>query len=107
MYKNVGKQIKTFANILCWVNIGIGTIISLFLCAAYSGLLDDVLGLFRYGGPLYSYSRLDVIYVVLLTVLGVGLSVFNGWLSGLLLYAFGELVDRAKSMDVNLRKTNE
>ena len=62
-------------------------------------MFDDILHLFDYGSPFYRYSRIDTVYVVLLIFAGIILSVFFGWLSGLLLYAFGELVDRTKSID--------
>ena len=107
MYKNVGKQIKALAEILCWVHIVVGSLASILVGCIYSGLINDVFHLFGYGGILYSYNRVSTVYVILFTLLGILLSVFFGWLSGLILYAFGELVDRSKSIDEKLNKTNE
>ena len=105
MYRNIGKQIKVFASILCWLNIIIGILISVLWGCAASGLLDSIL--FKLG--LHSifgvFSLVPGNLVPLVAVIGILLSVFFGWLSGLLLYAFGELVDRTKSIDEKLNRT--
>ena len=81
----------------------IGSAVSIFIGGVYSGLFDDIFHLFDYGSPFYNYGRIDTVYVVLLILAGIILSVFSGWLSGLLLYAFGELVDRTKSLDEKMQ----
>ncbi len=98
MYKNVGEKLKTVAQIICWVNIILGTLYSI-----YSGF--DIAGVFNRTGE-YMMVENHPILGIFVVILGTLASVVAGWLSGLVLYAFGELVEHAKRIDEKIGKND-
>ena len=79
MYNNVGRKLKTVAHIICWVNSCLG-----ILYSVYSAFV---------------IYRNQLVIGLLVIIIGSIISIIIGWLSGLVLYAFGELVERVKSID--------
>ncbi len=84
MFDNIGKKIKSLANILCWVGIVAYVFIAIVMfsiaTAAYDKELYIILGIiFLFVGPLMS------------------------WISSFFMYGFGELIDKACDIERNTR----
>ncbi|MBQ7802177.1 MAG: hypothetical protein IJ375_07650 [Oscillospiraceae bacterium] len=80
MYHEVGQKIKKWAEILVIIDTIIFITLGVLVCA-------------------YFFSRDEMLLGLVLAVLVVLVGYFISWLSHLLLYAFGELVDRTISID--------
>lgn len=86
MFDNIGKKIKTLANVLCWVGIvaSVITAIIMFIMVEEGpyrteGLYMGLGFAFLIGGPLSS------------------------WVSSFFMYGFGELIDKACDIERNTR----
>ncbi len=79
MYNNVGRKLKTIAQIICWVNSCLGILYSAYLA--------------------FVIFRNQLVIGLLVIIFGSIISMIVGWMSGLVLYSFGELVERVKSID--------
>ena len=77
MFTNIGKKIKTLAQVICWLGI-IGSVISGFGLMATE---DDLIGI-----------------GVLVMVLGALFS----WIGSFFLYGFGELIDQTQMINTKL-----
>ena len=97
MFKNIGKKIKVFAKVLCWIGI-IGGVISglslIIVGAKGAGIAMDYYGSSSFVGG----SALIVAGVILLIVLPL-----LAWASSFVLYGFGEMVDNTS----DLKQSNE
>lgn len=87
MYKNVGKEIKTWVDIIVWVQmipVVLMGILAIVMMAEQSLLLGIGLGA---------------------VIIGVGHLLAR--LSGMIMYAFGEIAERILSIDEKLSKQTE
>ena len=83
MYRNIGAKIKTLAAVLAWVGIIVSVI---------AGIVMIGIGVDSRDGE--AMMALGLGYIVLGPLLS--------WISSLVLYGFGELVDRSKNIDEKL-----
>lgn len=90
MFKNPGQKLKLLAKIVFYVLLFLPLVIGIVLIV--SGLLDGV------GG--YGVTFPAVLFGILL--LGIGL--LNAWLSSILLYAFGELIEYTRAIKKDVEK---
>ena len=102
MYKNVGRQIKVFANVICLFNIVVGCLFWILAGLSMWGVLY-----LPFLGRTFYYLRSNASVVGLVVLLGILLSILLGWLSVLFLYAFGEMVDRAKNIDEKIEYNSQ
>jgi len=79
MFNNPGKKLKFLAKIVFYVLLFLPLVIGIVLI--FSGLLDGI------GGYAITFST--VLVGVLLVLFGI----LNAWLSSILLYSFGQLVE--------------
>lgn len=86
MFNNIGKKIKTLANVLCWVGIIAYVIVAIIMFINASegsyrteGLYTGLGFAFLIGGPLLS------------------------WISSFFMYGFGELIDKTCDIERNTR----
>ena len=94
MYENVGKKIKGVATFFCWAGI-----IASFV---YAGILFyNAIKVSNY----YSFNASNKQFFLIIIILIGGVAI--SWLASLTLYGFGELVDRAVSIDDKLCITNK
>ena len=84
MWSNIGNKIKVLAKVICWIGI---------ILSVIAGIAIIV------GGNGYSYSSGSTALTGILTIV---LGALGSWISSLTLYGFGELVDRAMSIDDKL-----
>jgi len=92
MYSNAGQSIKKYVEIvcrICYALVGIGA--GLILIVGFATSPTPVAGL------------ISIIIAALVAALGF-LSI---WISGLMLYAYGEITDRLINIDVTLAKMNK
>lgn len=99
MFKNIGKKIKTLAKIFYWI---------IFITYCLAGLVFLVYGIYE-GIVLFNANRstpgvISIVVGVVGAAFAVGLGVLFGWLSNVLLYGFGELIDQ--TMDINRKLGN-
>lgn len=99
MFKNVGKKIKTLAKVFYWI---------LFITYCLAGLILLVYAIYE-GIVLFNANRtehgiLSIVVGVVGAAIAVGLGVLFGWLSNVLLYGFGELIDQ--TMEINRKMGN-
>ena len=80
MFNNPGKQLKTLATVIFWIEVASSVIVG-FIVAV---LLSDISAL------------LQIIAFILIVLYGVAI----GWLSGIVLYAFGDLVHDTKQIKI-------
>lgn len=89
MWSNIGNKIKVLAKVICWIGIILSVIGGIAIIAGGNAVRS-------YG---YTYgtggTTLTGILVIVLGALG-------SWVGSLTLYGFGELVDRAMSIDDKL-----
>lgn len=89
MFNNIGGKIKGLAKFMCWVGIIICVILGFLIISS------------SYSGYYYYYSRQGMIVIGVLIM--VGGSIIS-WLSSLLIYGFGELVENTS---IIRRKMND
>ena len=89
MWSNIGNKIKVLAKVICWIGIVLSVIAGIAVLAGTSTVQ-------AYG---YTYGTGGgVLTGILVIVLGA----LGSWIGSLTLYGFGELVDRAMSIDDKL-----
>lgn len=82
MFDNIGGKIKTTAKVVCWLGI-IASVVVAIACWANGNPQDDGFGIgYLIGGSLAS------------------------WVGSFLVYGFGELIERAVSIDNYLKKAS-
>ncbi len=82
MFSNIGGKIKTTAKVICWLGILASAIVAI-ACWANGNPQDDGFGFgYLIGGSLAS------------------------WIGSFLIYGFGELIDRAISIDNKLKNAS-
>ena len=84
MYDEIGKKIKTLAKV------------SFIIMAIIIGIVGIVLAIYLKDEP----------KLVLLAILGACLAIFFAWISTFMVYGFGELIDRACSIDDKLSEND-
>lgn len=89
MFDNIGKNIKELARVLCWVGVIVNIILG-FVMFAKAGDSYYAEGLFMSLGFVF-------------LIVGPIISIING----MLLYGFGELIEKAISIDTKLENNNE
>ena len=89
MFSNIGEKIKGLAKALCVI----GTAASAIIAA----------GMFLVAGDAWRYDRVSLITLGLITLMVGPLA---SWISSIMLYGFGELIDRASSIDNQLTMQN-
>lgn len=97
MFRNIGKKIKTLANVICWLGIIGGVLSGLAIIATGAAGI----GLNVSNGISTNYvsaAGLIVLGVVMLVVIPL-----LSWLSSFMLYGFGEMVDSVS----DLKQSNE
>lgn len=70
MFKNIGKKIKTLAQVICWIGI---------VCSVLSGI-----------GMMVSDSDMIVVGILMIPV-----GALASWIGSFMLYGFGELVENS------------
>ena len=83
MFNNPGKKLKSLAKVIFWLSIIIYTL------AAVGAYLNEV--------EINSASG-STIGLIIVAVLWVLIGLLIGWLSSILVYAFGELIEDVHSM---------
>ena len=87
MFNNIGGKIKTLAKVLCWIGIAASVI-----------------------GGLYTFSESQLINpvgIILYLIIDVLSGSLISWLSSLVLYGFGELIEKATSMESKISRIDE
>ena len=82
MFNNPGKKLKSLAKFIFWLSI------ILYTLAAVGAYLNEV----------EINSPGSTIGLIIVAVLGVLIGLLIGWLSSILVYAFGELIEDVHSM---------
>ena len=82
MFNNPGKKLKSLAKFIFWLSI------ILYTLAAVGAYLNEV----------EINSTGSTIGLIIVAVLGVLIGLLIGWLSSILVYAFGELIEDVHSM---------
>lgn len=85
MFENVGKKIKTFAKVICWIGI-IGSALWGIIYILSEGLYLE-----------------DIIIAVIIIAGGV----LSSWISSLFIYGFGELIDKTTDISGKLSNVKE
>lgn len=83
MFDNIGKKIKSLANVLCWVGIVAYVIAAIIMISIGVDEYEDGLTIFG----------------VILLFVGPLMS----WISSFFMYGFGELIDKACDIERNTR----
>lgn len=85
MFNNIGRKIKTFAKVMCWIGI----------------IASVVAGLAMIAGSSSSYApAAGIVAGILTAVMG---SLFS-WVGSFMLVGFGELVENTAEIAANTRK---
>ena len=85
MFNNIGRKIKTFAKVMCWIGI----------------IASVVAGLAMIAGSFSSYApAAGIVTGILTAVLG---SLFS-WVGSFVMVGFGELVENTAEIAANTRK---
>ena len=90
MYEDIGKKIKSLATIVCWLGIITSVIIAIFLFASIEKVSYHLEG---------TYTILGLCFMFLGPIVS--------WISGSLIYGFGELIDKACDIERNTRPHTE
>ena len=108
MFNNIGRKIKTFAKVMCWIGIIASVVAGLVMIATsfssyapaagiVTGILTAVLGsLFSWVGSVTVFGGIGV------ALLGSLLS----WVGSFLMVGFGELVENTAEIAANTRKND-
>lgn len=88
MFNNSGKKLKSLAKFIFWLAIILNILIFIGI---YLGAVEEI----GSGSP---------IAFVLFIALGVVIGMLVGWLSSIILYAFGELVEDTRSIRKTLNR---
>jgi len=86
MFNNIGEKIKTWAVVECWLAIIASIIIGIFLIAQGMPSSEEI----AYGRVVETPANTFLIFC------GIGVAIFGSffaWLSSLLVYGFGELIE--------------
>ncbi len=95
MFKNPGKQLKTLATIILILDILVGFLAGLVVGGLVSAQTDELLAM----GVIMERSTADfAVPLVVCTLAGT----LIGWMNGLLLYAFGALVEDTETQRTQL-----
>ena len=86
MFNNIGRKIKIVAKVFFWIGVLISIIIPLVSVQSVSYSLN---------GYQYRTSGNNILAVILFIVIGILIS----WLSTIILYGFGELIERVTGID--------
>lgn len=88
MYKNIGKKIKTLATVICWIGIIVSIIaaIASIIVAIASGIDEEYL-----------------IITIIAALAGGALMCFLFWISGFMLYGYGEMIDQSTETAQNTK----
>ena len=89
MFDNIGKNIKELARVLCWVGVIVNSILGLVM--------------FVKAGDSYYAEGLFASLGFVFLIVGPIISIING----MLVYGFGELIEKAISIDTKLENNNE
>lgn len=84
MYSDVGKSIKKFASVMVWIGVFVSAIAGIRYCVYMFELEEYLLGL--------------VLFPVVFLAGG-----FLSWLSMMVLYGFGELIDKVTAIEKDTR----
>jgi len=76
MFNNPGEQLKRLATAFFWIEVATAVIVGLILCALM--------------------SQVDLTLRVIVFLVLIAYGVIIGWLSGILLYAFGDIANDLK-----------
>lgn len=91
MFNNIGRKIKTFAKVMCWIGIISSVLTGLVMIAgSFSG---------RFSGPAAAVGILSGIAVALVGSL-------ISWVGSFMMVGFGELVENSAEIAANTRKNN-
>ena len=85
MFKNIGKKIKTLAEICCYITISISVLL------AFVGAMS-----------LFAAEQFVGGFFVL--IFGILIGIFVAWLSTVILYGFGELIDQTQQSTEYLKQ---
>ncbi len=92
MFKNIGRKIKAFAKIVCWIGIILSLLAGIILIIA--GINGEGVRTFIDGSYTYMDSGVLVVVGVFVLILGPLFS----WIGSFMVYGFGELVDNVQSI---------
>ena len=87
MFKNIGKKIKVFAKILCWIEISLFAII---------GLSEGIVVTSNFVEQEKIFTGVLLGFLLFIIFLGIG--VLLSWINTIIIYGFGELVDNTTTM---------
>lgn len=86
MYNNIGHKIKVLAKVMCWIGIAVSVLAGIAFLIIYFRMR-------YYRSPEYLITAISCI------VFGPLLS----WLNNMLLYGFGELIDKTSAIEKNTK----
>ena len=86
MFENIGKKIKTLANVLCWLGIIVSIITARIMFIMAEAASYDTDGL--YIGLGFSFLFLAPLF---------------SWINSFFIYGFGELIDKICDIERNMR----
>lgn len=92
MFKNIGKKIKVFAKVICWLGIIFSVISGIILIVA--GVNNDDIRTIINGTVQYMDSTMLIVLGVVVLILGPIVS----WIGSFMTYGFGEIVDNTQAI---------
>ncbi len=105
MFSNIGKKIKILAKVICWLGI-IASVIYAISIWAIGGQVREAAtwsSSYYYNGmPIYETGRSASPSTFLPGLIVLVVGCLLSWVGSFCLYGFGELIDRAKSIDAAL-----
>ena len=84
MFTHIGRKIKMYAKVICWIGIGFSVL---------SGLFMIIVGCLAANNP--GVMILSILMGLMTMILGSLLS----WISSFMTYGFGELVDKTSNIE--------
>ena len=92
MFKNIGKKIKVFAKVICWIGIILSVISGIILIVA--GVNNNDIRTIINGTVQYMDSTMLIVLGVVVLILGPIVS----WIGSFMTYGFGEIVDNTQAI---------
>lgn len=86
MFDNIGKKIKSLANVLCWIGIVVSVITAIIMFVAAEEGSYKTEGL---------YTGLGFAFLII--------GPLSSWVSSFFMYGFGELIDKVCDIERNTR----
>lgn len=92
MFKNIGKKIKIFAKVICWIGIILSLLAGIIFIVA--GVSGETIQAKVNGTTQYIDSSVLIVVGIIFVILG---PIFS-WIGSFMVYGFGEIVDNTQAI---------